>query len=98
MKAPNWAGVSPIGCAPMRPYSPIVYHPFAWRDWQDFGGGAIGDFGCHILDPVFTALGIRAPLSVGADNTGIDTDWILRMDCDEYLEPGLLAALRTRTS
>jgi predicted dehydrogenase len=61
-----------IGGAPMRPYSPVIYHPFAWRDWQDFGGGAIGDFACHVLDPVFTALDLRAPLTIAADNTGIN--------------------------
>ena len=62
-----------IGSAPMRPFSLGVYHPFAWRDWQDFGGGAaLGDFGCHVLDPVFTALGLEAPLSVTADNSGIN--------------------------
>jgi predicted dehydrogenase len=77
-----------IGCAPMRPYSPIVYHPFAWRDWQDFGGGAIGDFGCHILDPVFTALGIRAPLSVGADNTGINRHVWPTSEAVRYVFPG----------
>ncbi|MBL9212068.1 MAG: Gfo/Idh/MocA family oxidoreductase [Opitutaceae bacterium] len=77
-----------IGGAPMRPYSPIVYHPFAWRDWQDFGGGAIGDFGCHILDPVFTALGIRAPLSVGADNTGINRHVWPTSEAVRYVFPG----------
>ena len=42
-----------------RPYGgDRVYHPWGWRDWQDFGNGALGDFGCHILDPVFTALDI----------------------------------------
>ena len=61
-----------IGGAPMRPYAAGLYHPFAWRDWQDFGGGALGDFGCHILDPVFTGLGLKAPLSVTADNSGIN--------------------------
>lgn len=61
-----------IGCAPMRDFAPNAYHPFIWRDWQDFGGGALGDFGCHILDPVFTALGLQAPLSVIADNSGIN--------------------------
>jgi predicted dehydrogenase len=61
-----------IGCAPMRDYSPETYHPFRWRDWQDFGGGAMGDFGCHILDPVFTALNLKAPLSVAADNSGVN--------------------------
>jgi len=61
-----------IGCAPMRDYAPNAYHPFVWRDWQDFGGGALGDFACHILDPVFTALRLQAPISVIADNSGIN--------------------------
>ena len=61
-----------IGTAPMREFSPDIYHPFVWRDWQDFGGGALGDFGCHILDPVFTALGLLAPVSVVADNSGFN--------------------------
>ena len=61
-----------IGGAPLRPYAPGIYHPFAWRDWQDFGGGALGDFGCHILDPVFTGLGLQAPLSVVAENSGVN--------------------------
>jgi hypothetical protein len=59
-----------LGVAPMREYAPC-YHPFIWRDWQDFGGGALGDFGCHILDPVFTALGIKAPLTITAENSGV---------------------------
>jgi predicted dehydrogenase len=77
-----------IGCAPMRPYSPIVYHPFAWRDWQDFGGGAIGDFACHILDPVFTSLGIKAPLTIGADNTGINRHIWPTSETVRYVFPG----------
>jgi predicted dehydrogenase len=59
-----------IGTAPMRPYAVDVYHPFKWRDWQDFGSGALGDFGCHILDPVFTALGISTPNTVKAEHEG----------------------------
>jgi len=48
-----------IGVAPMRAYhGDRCYAPWGWRDWQDFGNGAVGDFGCHILDPVYTALGI----------------------------------------
>ena len=67
----NW-----LGCAPAREYAPNVYHFFNWRDWQDFGGGALGDFGCHILDPIFTALGITTPISVKAENTGVnDQTW-----------------------
>ncbi|MDQ3625372.1 MAG: Gfo/Idh/MocA family oxidoreductase [Verrucomicrobiota bacterium] len=66
----NWDGW--IGAAPLRDYAPGVYHPFNWRDWQDFGGGTMGDFGCHILDPVFTALELTAPLSIRAENEGLN--------------------------
>ncbi len=35
--------------------------PFNWRAWQDFSTGQIGDFACHILDPVFKSLELTAP-------------------------------------
>lgn len=63
-----------LGASPERPFAADVYHPFKWRDWQDFGSGALGDFGCHILDPVFTALGIRAPSSIEAANDGTNSE------------------------
>lgn len=53
-----------LGVAPARPYKDGIYHPFQWRCWRDFGGGATADFGCHIFDPVFTALEINTPLSI----------------------------------
>lgn len=59
-----------LGAAPERPFAPDIYHPFKWRDWQDFGSGALGDFGCHILDPVFSALLLTAPTSLVAQNDG----------------------------
>ena len=61
-----------LGVAQHRDFVPEIYHPFVWRDWQDFGGGGLGDFGCHVLDPVFTSLKLKAPLSVVADNSGIN--------------------------
>lgn len=63
-----------LGSAPERPFSPDVYHPFKWRDWQDFGSGALGDFGCHLLDPVFGALELTAPISVSAIHDGINEE------------------------
>ncbi|RYD27987.1 MAG: Gfo/Idh/MocA family oxidoreductase, partial [Verrucomicrobiaceae bacterium] len=63
-----------LGVAPERPYKDSIYHPFNWRGWQDFGGGAIGDFGCHIMDTPFKALGLTAPLSV--ECTGAEEAWI----------------------
>lgn len=56
-----------IGTAPMRPYSPGIYHPAIWRTWQDFGTGWSGDIGCHIFDAVWKGLGLTAPDSVVAE-------------------------------
>jgi hypothetical protein len=51
------------GPAPLRPFN-AVYHPGKWRAWCDFGTGALGDMGCHIIDPVFQALKLLYPTSV----------------------------------
>ena len=77
-----------LGAAPERPYAAGVYHPFAWRDWQDFGGGALGDFGCHILDPVFTGLGLTAPLSIMAENSGVNRHIWPTTETVRYVFPG----------
>jgi len=36
-------------------------HPFNWRGWWQFGAGALGDMGCHIMDAAFNVLGRRVP-------------------------------------
>lgn len=56
-----------LGVAPERPYVEGLYHPFHWRGWWDFGTGALGDMGCHILDPVATALELPPPSVVWAE-------------------------------
>jgi len=53
-----------LGVAQERPYKKDTYHPFKWRGWYDFGAGALGDMGCHIIDPVVWSLELGAPLSV----------------------------------
>ena len=59
-----------IGPAPMRPFH-TTYHPFGWRAWQDFGAGAMGDMGCHVMDAAFTILKLGAPTSVIASESYI---------------------------
>ncbi len=54
------------GVAPERPYKQGMYHAFNWRGWQDYGTGQIGDFGCHILDPVFKSLKLGSPTALKA--------------------------------
>ncbi|HTL57048.1 MAG TPA: Gfo/Idh/MocA family oxidoreductase [Candidatus Limnocylindrales bacterium] len=51
-----------LGPIRTRPYSP-EYLPQAWRNWWAFGGGALGDFGCHYMDLPHWALGLRTPVS-----------------------------------
>lgn len=55
-----------IGTAPMRPYAPKIYHPAAWRGWQDFGTSWCADMGPHLLDATWRGLGLSAPVSVVA--------------------------------
>jgi predicted dehydrogenase len=57
-----------LGPVQYRPYHPI-YCPTTWRGWWDFGTGALGDMGCHIIDPAFWALKLGAPKRVEAATT-----------------------------
>jgi len=63
-----------IGPAPTRPYANGVYNPFKWRGWWDFGGGALADMACHVLDPVFWALKLKYPTSVEASCTPVNNE------------------------
>ena len=58
-----------IGPAPFHDYSPTIA-PFNWRGYWDFGAGALGDMGCHIMDMPYWALGLTAPTSVDAWQEG----------------------------
>ncbi len=57
-----------LGPVAHRPYHP-EYHPMKWRAWLDFGTGALGDMGCHIIDPSFWALELGSPTSISATTT-----------------------------
>jgi predicted dehydrogenase len=57
-----------LGPAKEIPYHP-AYHPFSWRGWIDFGVGAIGDMGAHLIDQVFWALGLSHPTSISSSST-----------------------------
>ena len=52
-----------LGPAPYREYRP-EFHPFNWRGWWDYGTGALGDMGCHILDAPYKALELGYPKDV----------------------------------
>ena len=54
-----------LGPAQFRPYNP-VFLPGSWRGWMPFGSGTIGDWVCHVVDPVFWALDLGSPVTVQA--------------------------------
>lgn len=62
-----------IGPAPMRAYNP-EYHPWIWRGWWDFGTGALGDMGCHLLDVPNYALQLGAPTAFQASSSLVNTE------------------------
>lgn len=85
-----------LGVAPERPYKEKLYHSFNWRGWQDFSNGQLGDFGCHILDPVFMALHLTAPTIITADAPPHDGDRWTKMATVHYEFPGTkLTAAKT---
>lgn len=58
-----WLGI----CADRPFIRDAYYHPANWRKRLDFGTGTLGDMGCHIFDPIFTSLGLAAPISVRSE-------------------------------
>jgi hypothetical protein len=62
-----------IGPAKMRAYNP-EYHPWIWRGWWDFGTGALGDMGCHLLDVPNFALKLGAPKAFQASSSLVNTE------------------------
>jgi hypothetical protein len=62
-----------LGPAPYRQYHP-AYAPFVWRGWWDYGTGALGDMGAHIMDHPFWALKLDYPDSVEASSTAFNDE------------------------
>jgi len=52
-----------LGPSPLVDYHP-VYHPFNWRGWTDWGVGAIGDMGAHLIDHAYWSLELGYPTTI----------------------------------
>jgi len=50
-----------LGPAEEKPFTPNL-HPFNWRGWWDYGTGALGDVGCHLIDIPFRTLSLKYPI------------------------------------
>ncbi len=68
-----------LGPSPARPYldtyregpftGQLVYHPFCWRGWWDFGTGCLGDIGCHQFSSIFKAMKLGHPATIEASSS-----------------------------
>lgn len=75
-----------LGTAPYRPYHE-AYHPWSWRAWWDFGTGALGDMGCHVLDVPFYALNLKYPVWVQSSSSLVNTESAPQASRVEYIFP-----------
>jgi predicted dehydrogenase len=80
-----------LGPAQFRPYHPS-YLPGRWRGWVPFGNGTVGDWMCHVVDPVFWAFDLGAPTSIQAevpdDNPAAQGDAYPKGEIITYQFPG----------
>ncbi|WP_367769855.1 Gfo/Idh/MocA family oxidoreductase [Flavobacterium sp. WC2421] len=47
-----------LGTAPQKNYVDKLV-PFNWRGWWDYGTGALGDMGCHLIEAPFSVLNLK---------------------------------------
>ena len=66
--ARNSRGICSSASRPKFEYHPI-YHPFNWRGWVDWGVGAIGDMGAHLIDHSMWALDLGYPTTIETIST-----------------------------
>lgn len=52
-----------LGTAPFVQYVDKLV-PFNWRGWWEYGTGALGDMGCHLVEPPFKILELGYPKDV----------------------------------
>ncbi len=64
-----------LGPAPEKPYHPDIHH-FNWRGLWDYGTGALGDMGAHIIDCPAWALNLGLPTKIHATSTPYNDDFL----------------------
>lgn len=62
-----------LGTAPKKNYVEKLV-PFNWRGWWDYGTGALGDMGCHLIEPAFRVLDLAYITDVQASAGSVYVD------------------------
>jgi len=63
-----------LGTAPYKDYVDKLI-PGSWRGWWDYGTGALGDLGCHLMEAPFSVLNLKYALDVQASVSSVFEDW-----------------------
>lgn len=61
-----------LGTAPQKSYVGNVI-PFNWRGWWDYGTGALGDMGCHLIEAPFRVLKLGYPVEAACSVSSVYT-------------------------
>lgn len=62
-----------LGTAPQTNYVDKLV-PFNWRGWWDYGTGALGDMGCHLVEAAFRVLDLKYATEVQASVGSVYVD------------------------
>lgn len=62
-----------LNTAPYKDYVDKLV-PFNWRGWWDYGTGALGDMGCHLIEAPFSVLGLKYATDVQASVGSVYVD------------------------
>jgi predicted dehydrogenase len=61
-----------LGTAPQKDYVDNII-PFNWRGWWDYGTGALGDMGCHLIEAPFRVLNLGYPTEAACSVSSVYT-------------------------
>jgi len=81
-----------LGTAPQKDYIEKLV-PFNWRGWWDYGTGALGDMGCHLLEVPFSVLGLQYVQDVQATVGSVYVDEFKRGYFPESCPPSSHATM-----
>ncbi len=85
-----------LGPAATRDYN-AAYLPFKWRGFWDFGTGALGDMGCHIMETPFYALELGHPTEAEASCTTVWKGDFVEANYPEVCPPSSAVRLKFKS-
>ncbi|WP_293786149.1 Gfo/Idh/MocA family oxidoreductase [uncultured Pedobacter sp.] len=82
-----------LGTAPEKDYVDKLV-PFNWRGWWDYGTGALGDMGCHLIEAPFSVLNLKYAKEVQASVGSVYVDEFKRGYFPESCPPSSHVTLK----